>query len=463
MQAIFNLHTITARSILEKERRENPENYYALYLDQFSHAVEMMVLDEEKQFEEFYDRHFAYREIMDDKFTDSPYYLFVESQMTMYLGLATLKYGSRIRGAARVVSANNLLKENSTKFPAFWEDDQLEGLFNMAFANIPPVIRWATNMLGLRGDIDKGFQQLKDYHKKALAVPGLAEESIIAMIMAYKMKWEEKEGFRFLGGLDPSYHRVTLIGYFYANLASFSAQSDLALDVLANIDRKSLEVKFFAMDYLSGRCKLNRLDADADRYLLSYLEGFPGADYKKDACNRIAWHNLVHGNKTAYEAYLKKVAQVGSDLRDRDREAIAETNTGYTPHVNLLKARLLCDGGYYGRSWSELDQIASADLNFLPYRLEFHYRSGRLFQLQGDTEKAITEFFKVIGEGRDSPYTFATRAALQLGVIYEAKKDYAKAYEYYSLSQDLYDSDHSAEGVENMAEVGKERVKRKSG
>jgi len=64
----------------------------------------------------------------------------------------------------------------------------------------------------------------------------------------------------------------------------------------------------------------------------------------------------------------------------------------------------------------------------------------------------------VVNKGRDEDNTFATRATLALGEIYNEQGEKEKAIYCYELCLDLYDSDHTAEGVENKAEKRLEKL-----
>jgi hypothetical protein len=389
---------------------------------------------------------------MDEDDETSPYHLMLEGEMYLHLGLSYLKFGNKVNGARKVYSAYKLIEDNEELFPDFIMDDKMSGMFDMMFANIPPVVRWAARIIGLNGDLEGGFEKIMNYHDSVITIPGFAEESILVVNFAYKLTWNEPEGYEFLKNLDPRFYESTLVSYFYANLASWSAENDLALEILGSIDKDRIEVPFYGMDYLTGRCKLYKLDKNADEYFITYLNNFPGKDYKKDVCNRLSWHYYVLGDRPAFLRYKEMVSRVGEDLRDRDREAILESELPYDPKLELLKARLLFDGGYYEKAEDELKKLAISDLELVPYLLEYHYRKGRIFQKTGRTDRAVQELARTIQLGRDEDYTFATRAALALGEIYTELDKKDLAIEYYELCLDLYDSDHTAEGVENKAE-----------
>jgi len=458
LQELVSLRIATAREILRQEKKNNPDNAYVLYLEHYCDVVELIILEDQSKYEMFRENYYLRRDRLDEEDENDPYHHLIKAEMKFHLGLSYLKFGGKVNGALKIYRAYNILKSNIENHPDFWLNEKMAGIFSMAFANIPPSIRWATQMLGMRGDIKEGFEQLATYQKKVEEIPGLAEEGIVALYFGYKLKWDEKGGYAFFSGLDPKFMDCTLILFFYANSASRSARNDTALEMLDSIAARNIEVNFHGMEYLKGRCKLNKLEPDADIYLLNYLNNYPGTDYKKDVCNRLSWHYRVHGNQANFLKYKNMVKEVGDDLRDRDREANLESELDYDLHINLLKARLLFDGGYYDLSAENLDMVTDKDLQILPYKLEYHYRWGRVLQRTGELDRAIAELKQTIELGKDEPYTFAARAALQLGLIYEEREQYELAAENFDLCRDIYDSDVTVDGVDNRAEKGLERV-----
>ena len=180
-----------------------------------------------------------------------------------------------------------------------------------------------------------------------------------------------------------------LIKYFYASACSFTFRNDKAIELMDSIRARGTEIPFYGLDYLYGRCKLNRLDKDANIYLTTFLANYPGSDYKKDICNRLSYYYLLQNDTAKYREYRAMVGMVGADLRDRDREAILESHWTYIPDTNLLKARFLFDGGYFDRAMGAINSIPQSRLNSLPYKLEYFYRKGRILQQTRDLEPAI--------------------------------------------------------------------------
>jgi len=422
-------------------------------------APPLIITEDEGLYEELIDRHDERMDLLEEFDDGSSYSQWLQAEMLFYTGLAQIRFGSRFNGATKMISSYLKIKDHKDKYPQFWQNQKLTGIYNIIFDFIPPFMRWATSMFGLSGNAVLGLHQLESYVEISRSTPGLAEEAVLVTSLGYKLTWQEQKGLSFLENLPEELHQNTLVAYLYASTARFAYHNDLALELLEKLRRKDLQVDFYSLDYLSGRCKLNHLEMDANLYLQRYLDQYPGLDYKKDVCNRLSLYYLIQGDTARYKEYHARVASTGQALRDPDQDAALEGRTELMPDIDLLRARLLCDGGYFKEA---MDALTKTDPRFLAeqaYRLEYYYRKGRILQLDGKTDQAIPELTRSYDEGSEAPYTFATRSALQLGKIYEEKNDRKNAALWYERCIKAYSSEHTTEGVKDMAEKGLKRVK----
>jgi hypothetical protein len=461
MQAILDLRITDARFLIAQEKRLHPENGYVIYLEHYAESVELIITENEGIYNKLLNSYAERTDQMDRLDDGTPDNKWLQAEMLFHTGLAQIKFGTRLSGASKMLGAYRKIRDHRHKYPHFWQNQKLTGIFNIILDFIPPSMRWAADMFGISGNSELGLYQLRHYAELAMATPGFAEEAVMITNLGYKLAWQEEQGLAFIAQQDEHILGNTLVKYLYASTASFTNRSELALQILAGVRREELQVEFYSLDYLTGRCKLNHLEPDASVYLQRYLDRYPGLDYKKDVCNRLSFYYLIQGDQQKFEDYRARIAVVGQEMRDPDQDAVIESKSSLVPHVGLLKARFLCDGGYFEEA---LEIMKSIDPELLPEpacRIEYHYRLGRIMQLSGFPDKAIPEFIIAYDDGAAFPYTFATRAALQLGKIYEEKKDYAKASLWYTRCAEAYSDTHTTEGVKEMAEKGGKRLKGK--
>jgi len=90
-------------------------------------------------------------------------------------------------------------------------------------------------------------------------------------------------------------------------------------------------------------------------------------------------------------------------------------------------------------------------------KLEYFYRMGRICHQQNKTDQAIVFYTATISTGIGLPYYFAANASLQLGYIYELKKNYAKARYYYERCDQMKNEEYK-NSIETKAKAGLRRI-----
>lgn len=459
MQAILDLRFRDAQAMIGEEKRINPDNGYIIYLEHYSDAIQLIISEDKRIYEKMINGYDSQMEEMDKLDDGTPDNEWLQAEMLFHLGLAQIRYGTRINGVSKMVSSYRRIKEHHRKYPAFWQNQKLMGIYNIMLDFVPPFMRWAAEMFGFSGSAELGMYQLKQYDERAAEVSGMAEEAVLVTTLGYKLTRDESGGLDYLASQQKIMADCSLIIYLYGVAALNAYQNNLALTLLPQIYKNGLQINFYGLDYMTGRAKLNHLEPDANIYFERFLNTYPGEDYRKDVCNRLSYFYLLRGNIEKYKEYNEMVSTVGADLRDNDMEALLESTTGIVPDPRLLKARLLCDGGYFTEAMAVIRSIDVSQLKEEAYKVEYHYRTGRILQLSGKPDEAIPALTAAFNEGKELPYTFATRAALSLGRIYEGKKNYPAAAEWYRKCIEVYSSDNTADGVRDDAERGEKRAK----
>ena len=165
-------------------------------------------------------------------------------------------------------------------------------------------------------------------------------------------------------------------------------------------------------------------------------------EYLKEINYDLGLFYLIENQPEKYQVQCEIVKTQGMDIQERDREALYDASLDYPPDVNLVKARLSLDGGYLENYREAIQKYEANQDNILGHQLEYYFLTGRYEALQGNTEKALQFFNKVIELGEDEDYYFASEAALRAGYIYKEQGNSTKANEYFKKCIKLSRSDY---------------------
>jgi tetratricopeptide (TPR) repeat protein len=141
---------------------------------------------------------------------------------------------------------------------------------------------------------------------------------------------------------------------------------------------------------------------------------------------------------------------------EKDKQALKEANEA-APDMDLLKARLYFDGGYYSKALAQLAGKDIGDFKLKRDQIEFFYRLGRIYDESGRDAEAVANYQKAINEGKTSSYYYAANAALNIGHIYEAKNDKARASSYYKQAIAMRNHEYE-NSIETKAKSGLKRI-----
>ena len=440
-EQLMDLKITSARQTLQQEIKQNPDNYYAYYLSHYVDAFDLMINTTEDRYLRFVDNYEKRREIMDDKDTDSPYYLAFEGEMQLYMGIFNIIMGDRFSGVRRAYGGYKKIYRNLDKYPHFQASLKISSLFDIALSNLPPFIRWAVGTFGISGDAEKGLRVLNKYFDETKNIKGLNADAALFLILAYKLDKDPQKGYEAYAEIDSTILDHTLLDYFYANVAYRSGHNAHAEELMKKINLEEIEIPFHPYHYMTGKILLRKLDPQAGYHLKKYLDMYKSNDYRKEINYKLATFYLINGNKIKFEIYKELTCEEGDKVTERNREAMYDCELDYIPDPELVKAKLLLDGSYLER-FSKMIKAYPINTNtFLPYLLEYNLLLAR-YKLQTGGSPEAAELFKiVIDKGENEDYYFAAEAAMYLGKIYESKNKIL-AVKYYDIAIDLYDSDY---------------------
>ncbi len=461
-QKILSLRFDEAEAELARIRQSDPNNLIILHVENYLDFFHIYLNEDEAEFKRLEkNRDQRLNRIEKEGDQNSPYYLFLLADIRLHWALARLKFEQFPTAFFETNRAFKLLTQNSKKFPRFMPNKKDLGILHAMTGTIPDNYKWAVNWLSsLSGTIGEGRSELEEVIAYAQKNDFVYEQEIYVFYtyLLLHLDNDSEAAWKVINTARLKPEENPLACFVMANVAMRTDRGNEAVSFLEKRPSGRQFYPFLYLDYMQGLCKLQRLDDDADEYLLRYVHHFKGRNFVKDAYQKLAWHSLIRGDEAAYKKYMELCKSKGSTIVGSDRSANDEAKAGLLPEVELLKARLLFDGGHFHQAYNLLKNKKQEDYLSTKNQLELAYRMGRITHKLGRYGEALQYYQIAIDQGKSSPLYFACRAALEKGHVLEVqgKRDLAAAAFRECLS--MSPSDHKT-GLHQQAKAGLKRLK----
>ncbi|MCX6230767.1 MAG: hypothetical protein NTZ33_04415 [Bacteroidetes bacterium] len=470
----MNLQLNEAQQMIDVEKKSNPSNKIPYYLENYKDFISIAVSQDKASF----DRLLAKRSDMIDLIAkddqSSPYYNYCLADVYFQWAVARLLFMKDmsdmidgIKAALEFKKSYEIIEKNQSKFPNFAPNLKLLGLMRALVDVVPANYKTIVKSLAFDGSFEQGTAELMQLTDKAIAdknIDFVKSEALFLLTFVEINLQANKQKALFLKkyytnpDIIAEIKSNAVLLYAKARYDIFFGRNDEAIQALEAFPRGNNVAYFGFVDYLCGKTKLNRLDKDAANYFLNYNVKYKGAHYIKASYQHLAWYYLLNNDVGKYTENMKKAARFGAALSEIDKQALYEANRNEPSNVQLMKARLLCDGGYFQQALKNLDEnTQSLLLKTDKDSLEFYYRLGRIYHEWDKTDNAVPYYEKVLRKGCNAPWYFATNAALQLGLIYENRKDLNTARLYFKRCLSMSPKEYK-NSLHTKAKAGLKRI-----
>ena len=449
-----------AHLLLEKEKKENPNNSLVYFIENYSDYLKLLVGEEKTDFENLKKNKELRLDFIKNDESTSPWYLYSQAELNLQWAASRLKFGEYFTAAFEINKAYRLIQENKKLYPNFTPNKKSLGLLHTLIGSVPEQYNWILSIVGMEGNINSGLSLMNEAilemktHKDFEIM--LDESYFLYAFLKMNLDNNKTDLQKLLSELkDKDY---LLLNFASSRIASMLGQNDLAIQILEDRKVEQDHYPFYYLDYLLGIYKQNKLDDTCLVHFENYLNNFKGKNYKKSALMRMSWHYHIKGDSEKYEHYKNRVNSLDGKQVDSDKEAQSYYNNSKAPHINLLKARLFFDGGYSKLAVEELEKINSPNFfNHSKNSLEYFYRYGRCMEQMGKDKVAIKYYKKTVLAGSEEPFYFAAKAALQIALLYEDSNNINEAKCYFNICIEM--EDHQYEhGIEQKAKAGLNRL-----
>lgn len=450
-----------AEAELAALRQTDPDNLLLLHVENYLDFFKVYIDEDEEEFQRLEkNKDQRLRRIAKEGDKSSPYYLFIQAGIRLQWALARLKFEQYATAFFETNKAFKLLTENDKKFPLFMPAKKDLGILHAMVGTIPGNYKWAVELLSsMEGSIGQGRGELEEVIEYAGSHDFIYETEIYVYYtyLLLHLDNDSEAAWRIINtaNLDPAGNPMAC--FIIANVAMRTDRGDEAIAILEKRPVGPAFYPFHYLDYMLGVAKLQRLDEDANLPLLRFVRNFKGKNFIKDAYRKLAWYHLLHGDLTGYKREMEHCKDRGAVVVESDRSAARAAASGEMPVVELLKARLLFDGGHFQQAYDLLKAKKATDYFATQNQLEYTYRMGRIAHKLRWYDEALRYYQATIRRGADEPWYFACRAALEKGHILEGRGQLSAARAAYERCLDIDPEDYKA-GLHQQAKAGLRRL-----
>ena len=463
-QKLISLQFNDAKNSLDALKKSEPDNLTIIFIENYLECARILLDDNEEAYK-------AARRHMDKRLErisrgdkNSPYYLYCQAEIRLHWAVLRGRYGDYLSCVSDIKQGYSLLEENQRRFPDFAANKKSLGLLHAVVGNVPDELKWAVRgVSGMKGTIAQGVQEMEDVLAYARSHPDFlfGIESFVAYsYMQLHLNNKSTAAWSTMKEALQQMKNNPLAAFALANMGMRTGHNDEAIQLLEQMPSGAQYHPFPYRYFLLGISKLYRLDKDANQHLLKFLQLYKGQFGIKEAYQKLAWYHLINGDQQGYWNHIYQAKIQGVTRADTDKAADREANSGEMPDMELLKARLLSDGGYHQQAYNLLKNNAWKYDQHTKNKLEYAYRMGRICHKLNKTQEAIQFYHQVIDNGSHQPWYFACNAALQLGSLYEERKEWTKARQAYQTAVKI-DPEEYAMSLHARAKAGLNRTKGK--
>lgn len=433
---ILKLKIPAAEKQLAAQKAANPNNLAYVLLEDYIDFFNIFIKEDEKLYHQLKPNLDKRISLVNQLANNDPWKDYLKAELYVHWAINRGKFEEYVTAVWDARKSFKLLESNTEKFPEFEPNKKTLGFMHAILGTIPDKYKLGMRLMGLNGSIENGMAEMEAYKDYSLQHNLFDDESLLmhTFFLVY-LDNEFDEAWQIVSTtLNPTEN--LLHSFLVADIAYRTGRGDEAIEVMEQRPTGEGFIDYYFMDYFLGLLKLNRLDDDAAPHIEKFLNYSDSRHYIKEAWQRLAYTKLIKGDTLGFFNNLANCLTHGQKLMDADKQAFKDATNKTLPHVGLLKARLLNDGGYNEKALVELNALNQTYLIWKD-ECEWHYRKGRVYEALGRNEEAISSYEIAIRLTGNKELYYAGKAYLQIGQIYEkqeqienAKSAYQKVFDY---------------------------------
>ncbi|MFD2573246.1 tetratricopeptide repeat protein [Spirosoma soli] len=456
-RAYSDLQKLKVQSARQALIKESPANGVRIFLDDYADMLTLVTSDDDRLFANFSKREddrLDALQALDDK---SPWQRVMQAEVRLHWAFAKLKFGKELSASWDVIRAYKLLSENQRKFPNFLPTYKSLGTLHVMIGSVPENYVWVANLLGLRGSVRQGQQELQRVQNDPIF--RLEAQLIDLMVRAYILKFTDADS-RTLAQLISGNPDNLLLHFFGATIEQKNGRGEQALIYLTSRPRSDGYQSLPVIENILGDIYLQKSEySTAKTHFQRFVSTYKGQNFLKDSYYKLFLCQWLAGQSdTITRPFLQTVLTVGRTTVESDKAAqkFAEAylERGASPNQKvLMRARLASDGGFTDSALAYLRPYNEAKFMSAVEKAEYNYRMGRIYQRRNDPDAALPYLRRALAISEPDQLSFGAVSALQLGYIYQQKNDRTQARSFFQKALSFKRHEYK-NSVDNKAKAG---------
>lgn len=432
-----------------------------IFLDNYADMLVLVTSDDDRLFDQLSGREDDRLDALKQLDDTSPWQRVMQAEVRLHWAFVKLKFGREVSASWDVIRAYKLLAENQKRFPHFLPTYKSLGTLHVMIGSVPDNYAWVARLLGLRGSVRQGQQELQRAQQDA--VFGLEARLIDLMVRAYVLTFTEADG-QTLRQLVRDNPDNLLLYFFGATIEQKNGHSEQALAYLTTRPTGPAYGPLPVVDNILGDIYLQKGQYSlSESYFTQFLRVYKGQNFRKDSYYKLflcRW--LANQPDAQTRPLLANVLSVGRTTTESDKAAqkFAEAylKQGALPNQKgLMRARLASDGGFTDSALAYLRPYSESQFATVAGQAEYNYRLGRIHQRRNDPDVAIPYLSRALVLSETDQLSFGAMASLQLGYIYQQKNDRTRAKPFFQKALTFRHHEYK-NSVDNKARAGLDQL-----
>ncbi|MEQ6119273.1 hypothetical protein [Reichenbachiella sp. MALMAid0571] len=428
---ILKLKIKKGRETLERITPNDKSLGHYYYVKNLADVVELLLNEDTELYKSYDDREDDYLKEIKKMSDSDPFKLFYTAEIKLMWALVKIQYGDELNGGMNLRSSWSSIQKNISTFPGFNANNKTLGLLHIVFGSMPDNYQWILKLLGIRGNIPKGIEELNMITEMS---PFWLETAIIKSVVSVNILNTPQESLAFIEKLLSENPDNIIINYLYNTTLIKYSKSQEALNNLTKLLYLDNDYLFLNLIYYQlGEIYLQKQDYNRARLFYSkFLNDHKGQNFVKDAWCKTAITYWLQNNEKLADVHAEKADDSGRTFVSADKNADEILGEDQLPNKELMKIRLATDGGYFDEAERMFSSLNENMFETKKEKTIYYYRQARLKHKLGEEDKAIYFYLYTIKKAGNENWYYAPYSCLNTGYIYMDKGETEKAKFYFN-------------------------------